>query len=70
MQTLQGMKKLKEKTCSVKVRQVDLLLAKEVLEPARKQFTTLYKEDAPALIIDQNNFLPPPPTGNEDLASW
>ena len=64
------MRKLKEKTCSVKVRQVDVLLAKEVMEPARKQYTTLYKEDAPVLTLDQVNFLPPPPTGNEDLASW
>ena len=64
------MRKLKEKTCTVKVRQVDLLLAKEVLEPARKQYTSTFKEDAPMLTVDQTNFLTPPPTGNEDLASW
>ena len=64
------MKKLKEKNATVRVRQVDLLLAKEGLEPARKQFTALFQEDAPALSLDQTTFLPPPPTGAEDLASW
>lgn len=64
------MHKLKEKSATVKVRQVDLLLAKEVLEPARKQFTQLFKEEAPVLVVDQANFLPPPPTGGDDHVSW
>ncbi|GAX82621.1 hypothetical protein CEUSTIGMA_g10047.t1 [Chlamydomonas eustigma] len=66
---VQGMRKLKEKTCTVRVRQVDLLLAKEVMEPARKQYTALFQEDAPALLLDQTTFLAPPPIGNEDVAS-
>ena len=40
---LQAMKKLQEKSATVKVRQVDLLLAKEIIEPARKQFTALFQ---------------------------
>lgn len=66
---VQAMRKLKEPSAVIKVRQVDLLLAKEIIEPARKQYTSLFQADAPALTLDQNNFLPPPPTGNEDLAS-
>lgn len=64
------MKKLQEKTATVKVRQVDVLLAKEILEPARKQFTALFQEEAPVLTLDQTNFLAPPPTGDDDVASW
>jgi hypothetical protein len=67
---MQGIRKLKEKTCTVRVRQVDLLLAKEVIEAARKQYTALFQEDAPVLVLDQTTFLAPPPTGNEDVASW
>ncbi len=64
------MRKLKEKVCTVRVRQVDLVLAKEILEPARKQFTALFQEEAPTLTLDQTTFLSPPPTGNDDIASW
>lgn len=64
------MRKLKERNCTVRVRQVDLLLAKEVMEPARAQFKATYQEDAPALTLDQTTFLPPPPSGAEDFSSW
>ena len=67
---LQAMRKLKEKTCSVRVRQVDLMLAKEVMEPARKLYTAQFQEDAPVLVLDQVNFLAPPPAGTEDISSW
>lgn len=66
---VQAMRKLKEKTCSVRVRQVDLMLAKEVMEPARKLYTAQFQEDAPVLVLDQVNFLAPPPTGTEDISS-
>lgn len=38
MPCLQAMHKLGEPTALVKVRQADTMLAKEVLEPARKQY--------------------------------
>lgn len=68
---MQGMKKLGEKSATVKCRQVDLILVKEVLEPARKNYTALFQEEAPVLALDQSSFLPPPPQGNSDEAmSW
>eukprot|EP00199_Chlamydomonas_sp_CCMP681_P005904 CAMPEP_0119102726 /NCGR_PEP_ID=MMETSP1180-20130426/1364_1 /TAXON_ID=3052 ORGANISM="Chlamydomonas cf sp, Strain CCMP681" /NCGR_SAMPLE_ID=MMETSP1180 /ASSEMBLY_ACC=CAM_ASM_000741 /LENGTH=227 /DNA_ID=CAMNT_0007087055 /DNA_START=121 /DNA_END=804 /DNA_ORIENTATION=- len=60
---VQALKKLGEKSATVKCRQVDLVLVKEVLEPARKAFTALFQEEAPVLSLDQASFLPPPPTG-------
>lgn len=66
---VQAMIKLREKSATVKVRQVDLALAKEILEPARKQFAELQNEEAPVLSLDSSSFLPPPPTGNDELAS-
>lgn len=62
----QAMKKLDEKSATVKCRQVDLILVKEVLEPARKNFTALFQQDAPVLTLDQSSFLPPPPQGNAE----
>ena len=66
---VQAMIKLREKTATVKVRQVDLSLAKEILEPARKQFAQVQNEEAPVLTLDSSSFLPPPPSGNDELAS-
>lgn len=66
---VQGMRKLKEKTLTVKVRQVDVLVAKEVLDSARKLYTIQFKEEAPLLVLEQNTFLAPPPSGGEDLAA-
>ncbi|KAF8072606.1 VHA-E1 [Scenedesmus sp. PABB004] len=60
---VQAMRKLGEPTALVRVRQVDLALAKEVLEPARKQFAASYGAEAPSLTLDQRDFLPPPPSG-------
>jgi V-type H+-transporting ATPase subunit E len=62
----QAMHKLREPTALVRVRQCDLMIAKELLEPARKQYTAVYGSEAPTLTIDQRNFLPPPPS--KDLA--
>ena len=67
---LQAMKKLSEKTATVKCRQVDLVLVKEVLETARKNYTALFQDEAPAVSLDQSSFLPPPPQGNDDAVSW
>lgn len=66
---VQAMKKLGEKSATVKCRQVDLILVKEILEGARKNYTALFQEEAPALSLDQSSFLPPPPQGNEEVAS-
>jgi V-type H+-transporting ATPase subunit E len=71
---LQALHKLHEPTALVRVRQCDLMLAKELLEPARKQFTASYGKDAPTLTLDQRDFLPPPPSGKNDdgdeAVSW
>jgi hypothetical protein len=67
---MQGMRTIKEKAVVVRVRQVDLMLTKEVLDTARKSYTALFQEEAPSLTLDQATFLPPPPTGNDDLAAW
>jgi V-type H+-transporting ATPase subunit E len=65
------MKKLDEKAATVKCRQVDLVLVKEILETARKNFTALFQEEAPVLTLDQSSFLPPPPQANvDDSLSW
>eukprot|EP00195_Chlamydomonas_chlamydogama_P015513 CAMPEP_0202899930 /NCGR_PEP_ID=MMETSP1392-20130828/9336_1 /ASSEMBLY_ACC=CAM_ASM_000868 /TAXON_ID=225041 /ORGANISM="Chlamydomonas chlamydogama, Strain SAG 11-48b" /LENGTH=277 /DNA_ID=CAMNT_0049586233 /DNA_START=136 /DNA_END=970 /DNA_ORIENTATION=+ len=66
---VQGMRKLGDKAATVRVRQVDLLVVKEVMEPARKQYTALFQEEAPALTLDQATFLPPPPTSNDEIES-
>ncbi len=72
---MQAMHKLGEPTGLVRVRQVDLALAKALLEPARKQYTACYGEDAPSLSLDQRTFLPPPPASSasgdaDDASSW
>jgi V-type H+-transporting ATPase subunit E len=61
---VQAMRKLSEKAATVKCRQVDLILVKEIIEPARKAFTALFQQEAPTLTLDQNTFLPPPPAAN------
>ncbi|PNH03090.1 V-type proton ATPase subunit E1 [Tetrabaena socialis] len=66
---VQAMRKLNEKTVSVRCRQVDLMLVKEVLEPARKSYTALFGAEAPALTLDQATFLAPPPTEGDDVDS-
>jgi V-type H+-transporting ATPase subunit E len=61
---VQAMRKLAEPAATVRCRQVDLILVKEVLEPARKSYTALFQAEAPALTLDQATFLPPPPSAN------
>ncbi|KAF6264485.1 vacuolar ATP synthase subunit E [Scenedesmus sp. NREL 46B-D3] len=63
---VQAMHKLREPTALVRVRQSDLMLAKEVLEPARKQYSASYGKESPTLTLDQRDFLPPPPSGKGD----
>lgn len=58
---LQALHKLREPTALVRVRQCDLSLAKEIMEPARKQYAASYGSEAPSLTLDQRDFLPPPP---------
>lgn len=65
---MQAARKLGEKSATVRVRQVDLLAVKEVIEAARKSYTALFAEDAPVLTLDSSSFLPPPPTDNEEVA--
>lgn len=64
------MRKLNEKNATVRCRQVDLLLVKEVMDPARKAYTAMFGAEAPALALDQATFLPPPPTDGDDVESW
>lgn len=70
----QGIAKLREPTALVRVRQCDLMLAKEILEPARKQYAATYGKESPTLTLDQRDFLPPPPSGGADdgdeYSSW
>ncbi|GFR51972.1 hypothetical protein Agub_g14499 [Astrephomene gubernaculifera] len=66
---VQAMRKLNEKSMTVTCRQVDLLLVKEVMDPARKAYTAMFGAEAPALAVDQTKFLPPPPTDGEDVES-
>lgn len=70
LSAVQAMRKLNEKSASVRVRQVDLLLVKEVVEPARKAYTAMFGTEAPALTVDQTTFLPPPPTDGDEVESW
>lgn len=71
---LQALHKLREPTALVRVRQCDVMLAKELLEPARKQFAASFGKDAPTLTLDQRDFLAPPPSGKGDdgdeAVSW
>jgi hypothetical protein len=50
------------------------MVAKDVLESARKQYAASYGKDAPTLTLDQRDFLPPPPSGKGDdgdeAVSW
>lgn len=66
---VQAMRKLNEKNATVRCRQVDLLLVKEVMDPARKAYTAMFGAEAPALALDQATFLPPPPTDGDDVES-
>eukprot|EP00798_Chlamydomonas_sp_ICE-L_P030472 gene30472-35485_t len=65
----EAMRKLAEKSAIVRARQVDLTMVKDVLEPARKAYFALFNEEAPSLTMDQDHFLPPPPTGDSELES-
>jgi V-type H+-transporting ATPase subunit E len=71
---LQALHKLGEPTALVRVRQCDVMVAKDVLESARKQYAASYGKDAPTLTLDQRDFLPPPPSGKGDdgdeAVSW
>mmetsp|Transcript_16430 Transcript_16430/g.48933 ORF Transcript_16430/g.48933 Transcript_16430/m.48933 type:complete len:227 (-) Transcript_16430:1006-1686(-) len=62
---VQAMQKLKEPVAVVKVRQADVLLVKEVLEPARATYKKLTGQDAPQLAVDSSAFLPPAPAGDD-----
>lgn len=66
----QSMKKLGDKSTVVKCRQVDVMVVKEVLDTARKNYTSAFGEEAPALLLDQAEFLPPPPQKEDDVTSW
>lgn len=73
MLVLQALNKLLEPEVVVRVRKVDLVLVKDILTPAAKRFTDVYGRAAPAIKIDETNFLPPPPTAadaSEEVASW
>eukprot|EP00878_Enallax_costatus_P001437 GHUV01001587.1.p1 GENE.GHUV01001587.1~~GHUV01001587.1.p1 ORF type:complete len:237 (+),score=77.33 GHUV01001587.1:148-858(+) len=58
---VQALHKLREPTALVRVRQSDLAIAREILDPARKQYAATYGNEAPSLTLDQRDFLPPPP---------
>ncbi|KAJ9514750.1 hypothetical protein QJQ45_028513 [Haematococcus lacustris] len=58
---VQAMKKLGEKSATIKCRQVDVVLVKDVMDTARKNFTGQFQSEAPVLTLDQTTFLPPPP---------
>jgi V-type H+-transporting ATPase subunit E len=60
------MRKLGERTAVVRCRQSDVMLVKEVMEPARKAYTSLYGEEAPSLTLDSRDYLAPGPQGNAD----
>lgn len=64
----QALHKLGEPTALLRVRQCDLSLAKEIMDPARKQYAASYGSEAPTLTLDQRDFLPPPPakTNSDD----
>ncbi|KIY93242.1 V-type H+-transporting ATPase subunit E [Monoraphidium neglectum] len=66
---VQALRKLGEPTAVVRVRQVDLALVKELVEPARKAYAAAFGEEAPTITIDSRDFLPPPPkAGDADAA--
>jgi V-type H+-transporting ATPase subunit E len=48
------------------------MAVREILDQARKQYTAMYGEEAPAVTLDQKNFLPPPPVdlSNSEIDSW
>lgn len=66
---VQALYKLSEPKCVVKCRKVDLPLVKEVLEPAKKKYAQEYGQGTPLLSIDERDFLPPPPTGDDEVES-
>ncbi|KAG2485030.1 hypothetical protein HYH03_016233 [Edaphochlamys debaryana] len=66
---VQAMRKLNEPKTTVRCRQVDLMLVKEVVDPARKAYTAMFGVEAPAVAVDQANFLAPPPTDSDDVES-
>lgn len=69
----QALHKLGEPTALVRVRQADVAVAKDVMEPARKQYAATYGGEAPTLTLDSKSFLPPAPKGGDDgdeSSSW
>ncbi len=65
MCAMQAMHKLDEKAALVRCRQADASMVKEVMEPARKQYTAVYGAEAPTLTLDQESYLPPAPTRDD-----
>uniref|UniRef100_A0A7S0YAU0 Uncharacterized protein n=1 Tax=Polytomella parva TaxID=51329 RepID=A0A7S0YAU0_9CHLO len=65
---IQSMKKIQEKSVTVKCRQVDLILVKDVIPEARKSFAAKYDQDAPEVVVDTKDYLAPPPS-DKDVAS-
>jgi V-type H+-transporting ATPase subunit E len=66
---VQALVKLKQPAVIVKGREVDKDIVKGIIEPARKKFSQQFGDEAPTVQFDSENFLPPPPGGDEDLES-
>lgn len=54
----------------VRCRKVDLDVVKSTLEPAKAKYQKEFGKPAPTLTVDEKTFLPPPPSGNDELESW
>lgn len=66
---VQALYKLSEPKCFVRCRQCDLPLVKEVLEPSKKKYSSTFGQGTPLVSIDEKTFLPPPPTGDDEIES-
>ncbi|KAK9845474.1 hypothetical protein WJX81_007411 [Elliptochloris bilobata] len=64
--TVQALSKLKEDSATLKVREADLALLKEVAEPARSKYQQVFGKEAPSVAVDTKEFLPPAPKGSGD----
>lgn len=60
---VQALFKLNEPSAIVKVREVDLPLAKDAIDQAKAKYQQVYGKPCPGTTLDTTNFLAPPPTG-------
>uniref|UniRef100_A0A0C9RVF7 TSA: Wollemia nobilis Ref_Wollemi_Transcript_11008_1351 transcribed RNA sequence n=1 Tax=Wollemia nobilis TaxID=56998 RepID=A0A0C9RVF7_9CONI len=61
---VQGLLRLKEPSVIIRCREADWWLVETILEEAKKEYAAKSRVHAPQILLDEQTFLPPPPTAD------